>query len=176
MADDPDRRRFLKVATCAFGGGVGLAIVGPALRLVLDPAGQKTVTTPTEPFDLGPANRVAVGAGWQRVQVIAPVVSDAWTTAHDVAIGAAFVRRPEPAKVEALSATCPHFGCPVSYETAAKTFLCPCHNSRWNDDGERLPDVAAKRGLDPLAIEIRDGRLRLTWVAYKLDIADREKV
>ena len=29
MADDPDRRGFLKVATCALGGGLGLVVAVP---------------------------------------------------------------------------------------------------------------------------------------------------
>ena len=53
MADnDPDRRNFLKVATCALGGGVGLVAAVPVLRFVLDPATKTTVTGPTEPLDL----------------------------------------------------------------------------------------------------------------------------
>jgi len=32
----------------------------------------------------------------------------------------------------------------------------------------------AKRDLDPLPIEIKDGRLRLSWVRYKLDSATRD--
>ena len=63
MADnDPDRRMFLKVATCALGGGVGLVATVPVLRFVLDPATQTTVTTPSEPLDLGTIDRFRVGA------------------------------------------------------------------------------------------------------------------
>jgi len=32
----------------------------------------------------------------------------------------------------------------------------------------------AERAVDPLPIEVKDGRLRLTWVRYKLDTAKRE--
>ena len=94
MADESDRRGFLKVATCALGGGLGLVIAAPALRLASAPAERSTVITPTEPIDVGAADRFKVGAQWRRVDVIAPVVKDAWTTARDVVLGAAwFVTR-----------------------------------------------------------------------------------
>jgi len=175
MADDPDRRGFLKVATCAVGGGLGLVVATPVLRLVTAPAGATTVTTPKDPIDVGALDRVKVGAPWRKVDVIAPIVTDAWTTARDVVLGAAWVRRPDEQKVEALSATCQHLGCAVGWDDGGKSFLCPCHNSRWSDSGELVPGTGpAKRALDPLPVEVKDGRLRLTWVAYKLDTATRE--
>jgi Rieske Fe-S protein len=173
-SDDPDRRKVLQITTCILGGGLGLAIVAPVVRLVLGPAGEQTVTTPTEPIDLGALDRLKVQGGWRRFDVVAPLVSDAWTTARDVMLGSAYVRRTADASVEALSAICPHLGCAVAYEQESGTFLCPCHNSTWNSNGELHGGGKAKRGLDPLPIEIRDGRLRLTWKTYKLDTADRE--
>jgi len=175
MADDPDRRRFLKTATCALGGGLGLVIAAPALRLCVAPADQATVTAPTDPIDVGDATRLPVGVKWRKLDVVAPLVQDAWTSARDVVLGAAWVRRPGETKLEALSATCPHLGCAVGWDESANNFLCPCHNSRWSNAGELVAGTGpAKRGLDPLPIEIVDGRLRLTWVRYKLDTADRE--
>src|SRR5438067_1661836 len=130
--EPPDRRSFLGFATCALGAGVGIAVVGPALRLVVAPAGLTTVKTPTDPIDLGFANAVKVGGSWKRLDVVAPVVSDAWTSARDVVLGSAFVRRPSEDKVEAFSAVCPHLGCAVGYDAQANSFLCPCHDSKWN--------------------------------------------
>ena len=177
MGDDdggPSRRRFLGYTTCAIGGGIGLSLLYPVVRLVADPMCRQTVTTPTEPIDIGAADRLRVAATWQQVPVIAPVIADAWSTSHDVVLGGAFIRQPAAGKLEALSAVCPHLGCAVGYDPGANTFLCPCHNSRWDRDGNLLPDGKAQRGLDPLPIEVKDGRLRLTWVAYKLDTAARE--
>ena len=175
MAEDPDRRGFLKVATCALGGGLGLVVVAPAIRLVAGPLGEQTVTTPSDPIDLGAGDQLKVGTEWHKVDVIAPVVKDAWTTARDVVLGAAWIRRPSEQKLEALSATCPHLGCAVGWDPSTNNFLCPCHNSRWSDDGQLVANTGpAKRGLDPLPIEIKDGRLRVTWVVYKLDSSSRE--
>lgn len=171
MSDDPpDRRRFLQLATCGLGAGIAAAVAVPAISLTLDPARRQTVTTPREPIDLGDAKRIA--DTWQRVDVVAPVIRDAWVSARNVVLGAAFVRA-RGGKLEALSAVCPHLGCTVGYQPDKKSFLCACHNSVFTDDGERGTGPT-QRGLDPLPIEVVDGRLRLTWVRYKLDTGARE--
>jgi menaquinol-cytochrome c reductase iron-sulfur subunit len=164
---DPDRRRFLKIATCGVGGAVGLAIVVPVTRLVLAPAGQMTVTVPGEPIDVGDETKFRAGAEPRRVDLIAPFVQDAWSAAHDVLIGSAWVSREQDGKLKAFSAVCPHLGCAVGWDAAAKNFLCPCHDSRFDPAGGRMTGPA-ERGLDPLPVEVKDGRLRLTWVRYKM--------
>ncbi len=170
MADDPDRRGFLKVATCALGGGLGIALGAPVLRLVLDPATQTTVTTPTDPIDLGPVDNFRSDKP-MRVEVIAPLVKDAWTTARDVVLGAAWIQT-QNKQLVAYTAVCPHLGCGIGFDGAL--FNCPCHDSKFALTGERMTGPS-KRGMDPLPLEVVDGRLRLTWLAYKLDTADREK-
>ncbi|HMA02330.1 MAG TPA: hypothetical protein VKP02_08175, partial [Gemmatimonadaceae bacterium] len=92
MADE-DRRKFLRVATCAIGGGVGLVVAGPALTLLAEPATKMTVATPTAPLDLGLAEQFRVGAEPRKVDVIAPVVKDAWLAARNVMLGAAWIQR-----------------------------------------------------------------------------------
>lgn len=162
----------MKLATCGVGGAVGLAVGIPALSLVIDPARRQTVTTPKHPIDIGDVGMV--GPEWRKVDVIAPEVRDAWVTAKNVVLGAAWLRKPDASgKIEALSAVCPHLGCPVGFEPAKQQFLCPCHNSYFNVNGD-VGEGPAKRGLDPLPIEVKEGRLRLTWIAYKLDTKSRE--
>ena len=169
--DDPDRRKFLKLATCGLGGVVGIAATAPAISLVLAPASRQTVTTSNDPIDLGDAGIAQGWSDWRKVDVIAPEVRDGWTTARNVVLGAAFVRATKDQKFEALSGVCPHLGCAVGWEGGS--FLCPCHDSKFGADGARQTGPSM-RGLDPLPIEVKDGRLRLTWVRYKLDIAERE--
>lgn len=170
MADDSDRRKFLKLATCGLGAGVGLALGVPTLSMILAPGGRRTVTTPTEPIDVGDPSRL--GADWQRVEVVAPVLRDAWVSAQNVVLGAAWLRKRD--QIEAVSAVCPHLGCAVGWQPDKKTFLCPCHDSRFSETGDLVGAGPATRGLDPLPIEVQDGRLRLTWIRYKLDTASRE--
>jgi menaquinol-cytochrome c reductase iron-sulfur subunit len=193
--EPPSRRRFLEVATCAIGGGVGLAVIAPALRMVVDPAGKQTVTRPDRPFDLGPPEQFVLGAPPRRVELVAPVIQDAWTAARDVVIGAAWIRRtgPEPGALDAWSAVCPHLGCAIGWDgrgqehaspgsagarsaaegQRAGEFVCPCHDSRFAVDGAPRTGPA-ERGLDPLPVQVVEGRLALTWVRYRLGGATRE--
>jgi Rieske Fe-S protein len=160
----------LKLATCGIGGAVGVAIVAPALSLMVHPSRTQTVTTPRDPIDVG--NIGLLGKDWRKVDVIAPEVRDAWVTAKNVVLGAAWVRKPAD-KIEAVSAVCPHLGCPVGWDQSKQQFLCPCHNSYFKPNGD-AGEGPAKRGLDPLPIEVKENRLRLTWVRYKLDTKTRE--
>ncbi|HUS33327.1 MAG TPA: ubiquinol-cytochrome c reductase iron-sulfur subunit [Kofleriaceae bacterium] len=170
--DDPDRRKFLKLATCGLGGIVGIAATAPAVSLVLAPTSRQTVTTPTDPIDLGDATIAKGWSDWRKVDVIAPEVRDGWTTARNIVLGAAYIRATStPDQFEALSGVCPHLGCAVGWE--GKSFLCPCHDSKFAADGAKQTGPSL-RGLDPLPIKVENGRLRLTWVRYKLDTASRE--
>ena len=170
---DEDRRKFLKVATCAIGGGVGLAVAGPVLTLLADPAGKTTVTLPPAPLDLGPAEQFRAGAEPRRVDVVAPIIKDAWATSRHVVLGAAWIRRTAPDKLIALSAICPHRGCAVDWDASGGNFVCPCHDGRFSPGGDKLVGPS-ERGMDELPLEVREGRLQLTWVRYKTGQATRE--
>ncbi|MEO8702780.1 MAG: ubiquinol-cytochrome c reductase iron-sulfur subunit [Kofleriaceae bacterium] len=174
--EPPDRRKFLKVATCALGGGAGLVIAAPVIRLVLDPAGKQTVTSPKDPLDIGRPDRYVQGAPPQRVEIVAPLIKDAWSSTRNVVLGAAWVRRigPKPEDIDARSAVCPHLGCAVGFDAAKGNYLCPCHDSRFAVEGNTLSGPS-ERGLDRLPIAAgSDGRLKLTWVLYKLGQSTQE--
>jgi menaquinol-cytochrome c reductase iron-sulfur subunit len=179
MADDPDaaRRRFLKIATCGLGAGIGAAIAAPALGYLVYPAGRRIVTTPKDPIDIGPASAVPTDGSPIRLAVVAPTIRDGWTTATDVALGAAWLRRTGDT-ITAFSGTCPHLGCAIALRAGAAgkapEFGCPCHDSAFKVDGSYVTGPA-RRGLDPLPVEVdAKGRLRLTWIQYKPDISGRE--
>ena len=48
----------------------------------------------------------------------------------------------------ACSARCPHKGCDVEYHLDQKQFVCPCHNSRFDESGKVLKGPA-KTDLKP---------------------------
>ena len=167
---DPDRRKFL--ATCALGGGVGVAAAVPLIRLVVDPAGKQTVSTPRAPIDLGPASRFVVAP--TKVEIVAPVIKDAWAAARDVVLGAAYIRRVGD-DLDARSAVCPHLGCAVAFDRGQNNYLCPCHDSRFALDGAKLSGPS-ERGLDQLPLQIVNGRVLLTWERYKTGRSSKEPV
>lgn len=46
--------------------------------------------------------------------------------------------RDEAGELHAVSAVCPHLGCIVAWNSAEKSWDCPCHGSRFGCDGEIL--------------------------------------
>ena len=74
----------------------------------------------------------------------------------------------------AFTTTCPHLGCAVDLGPDGNEFKCPCHTSAFGLDGEKKGGPA-KRGLDPLPVDEKDGRVLVTFKRFKADIADREE-
>ncbi len=170
MKQAPDRRRFLKVATCALGGGIGATVAAPAVSYLLHPVGRRTVTASSEPIDAIAAD--AIGAEPVRVPLRARMLRDAWSATSDVPLGAAWLRRDERG-VHALSAVCPHLGCAVGFDRRAGEFRCPCHDSAFAVSGERRSGPS-ERGLDPLPLTIEDGRIMITWIRFRSGGSSRE--
>jgi len=168
-ADPPDRRGFLKLTTCALGGALGVGIVTPALRLFASPADEATVSTPKDPIDVGAAESFVLHEP-TKVAILAPKLTDAWTSARDVVLGGAWVHRTGPQTLDVFSAVCPHLGCGIGFD--GKQFVCPCHDSAFALDGKQQRGPS-KRGLDTLAWTIVDGRLRITWTTFAADTAEK---
>ncbi|HTG32960.1 MAG TPA: FAD-dependent oxidoreductase [Thermoanaerobaculia bacterium] len=63
----------------------------------------------------------------------------------------AAVYRDESGAVRAVSPVCTHAGCLVHWNSAEKSWDCPCHGSRFATDGGVLEGPAVK-GLEPVSI------------------------
>jgi Rieske Fe-S protein len=57
--------------------------------------------------------------------------------------------RDEGGVLHAVSATCTHLGCQVAFNTAERTWDCPCHGSRFDVDGKVVQGPAV-RDLRPI--------------------------
>jgi len=55
---------------------------------------------------------------------------------------------------------CTHLGCSVPWDQGANTFICPCHSSAFDAQGELL-SPPAPRPLDLFAVRIEDGQVKL---------------
>jgi len=72
-----------------------------------------------------------------------------------------------------LSSVCPHLGCTVQWRPEQDRFICPCHGGTYTPDGARISGPPA-RGMDELAIRVRDGHLYVRFQSFRQLIAARE--
>jgi Rieske Fe-S protein len=73
---------------------------------------------------------------------------------------------------QVLSSICPHEGCNVAWRAEQSQFFCPCHDSYFNTDGERLSGPS-RRGLDPLPAREKDGMLQVKYQSYVNNTEER---
>jgi menaquinol-cytochrome c reductase iron-sulfur subunit len=168
------RRRFLKLATAALGGAVGAVLGLPLIRYFVYPVGRQVVSSPEEPIEVIAADALKAGGPPVQVALVASQQRDGWGVRDGARVGSAWVSKDAAGQVSAFSATCPHLGCAIGYEPGADVFKCPCHKSEFTRAGDKTTGPS-KRGLDPLPCKVEDGRVKLTFVRFVSDIADRIK-
>ncbi len=61
-----------------------------------------------------------------------------------IIIGQEYFLRLTPSGPLALSRTCPHLGCRVTYNPVRNQFICPCHQSRFSLEGKYIAGPAKK--------------------------------
>ena len=174
MSDEPQqpRRRFLKITCGALCGGIAATVGGPVVLSFLAPRKIRTVTGGDEPMDYGKLDELPLGVPQKR-DVVAEM-RDAWARSEAQVIGSIWLLR-HPDRVAAYSAVCPHLGCSIGFDTGKQVFFCPCHDSGFaKDDGAWLKGPAP-RGMDPLPLEVKDGRIRVTYERFVLGIKQRKE-
>jgi Rieske Fe-S protein len=63
---------------------------------------------------------------------------------------------------QVVSAICPHEGCDVLWDSQRNRFSCPCHESYFAADGEKISGPSP-RGLDALPTRVQDGKLQVQY-------------
>lgn len=174
-ATNDSRRGFLKAATAAIGGAIGVVLAYPLVRMVLFPVGRKVVSAADAPIDVAALDAVPTGGPPLKVALVAETVRDGWARGEGAVVGSAYLSKAADGTVTALSSACPHLGCAIAYQATDDTFRCPCHKSAFHRSGDKI-EGPSKRGLDPLPVEIDGGRVKLRFVRYRPDVPDREPV
>lgn len=175
MAESQQSRRgFLKIATMALGGAIGLVMAVPLVRYVFYPVGRRVVTDSSDFVEVLEDKVLKPGAPPVRVQIVASDARNAWTVADDVPLGSAWVRKNDDGEVEALSSACPHLGCAIDFDTDDNEYKCPCHKSAFRVDGSKITGPS-KRGLDHLPIKVEGGQIKIVWKRFRPDVEESEK-
>jgi Rieske Fe-S protein len=122
---------------------------------------------------------VPLGGAPQRFPVLADQI-DAWNFSPGQPVGAVYIRRTGPAEVEVFHATCPHAGCAVTYVDGAKAYHCPCHNSSFDINGQKLnqpgKDNPSPRDMDTLEVDadrLQRGEIWVKFVDFYTGIEDK---
>lgn len=184
---EPRRDFVASLMAVLVGGIVSLAGLASGLLVFLDPLLRKP--KPPKAFDQGAADGLegyfkittrdalpADGAP-RRFAVIADKI-DAWNFTPGQPIGALYLRRLDD-QVIAFQATCPHAGCSVSPSPDNKAFFCPCHNSSFDLDGEKVDRPGKQnpspRPMDRLEVHAEKLAEGEVWVKYLEFYTGREE-
>lgn len=127
MSTALSRRNFLKLSGSA-AAGAGVAITGISnAEAAATEAGRTTL-----------AYKPKLAAKLKELRVNTPVnflFPDASSPCALIKMGNAVPGGVGPDNdIVAYSTLCTHMGCPVSYDTTARTFKCPCHYSMFDPE------------------------------------------
>ena len=191
--DEPDRRKFIKGASCAIGAAIGVVPMVAGVRVALNPLSEKSEGGETDFLKLAELSELELGV--PKKYSIVSDKKDKWTRQRDVPIGAVYLLKTanksekqenssdenatsdanatETAKtagkgeresVVAFNTVCPHLGCFIDYRSTEQDFFCPCHDSKFALDGS-VEGGVSPRGMDELELEVRNATE--VWVKYQ---------
>ncbi len=166
-----DRRTLLKVLSGVFGGGAAVAVAGPAVRALVDPAGKVTVSGAGEFVPVAALDAVPDDGSPVNVPVIVEAPKDGWNKLPATQVGTIFLARKEQS-IMALSTICPHLGCGIDYSASSKQFVCPCHDSSFTEDGA-VAAGPSPRGMDSLETRVKDGKIEVRFEKFKIGTTEK---
>jgi menaquinol-cytochrome c reductase iron-sulfur subunit len=175
MADDRHageqeitRRGFVGWAMGLGTGFVALVVGIPLVGSVLGASGR---AAPGQFVKVADVSAIPVGEPFGLS--FAEITNDAYNVAalpHSV-----YALKKSDTEVAVYSPICPHLGCQVYFDRQLKQYVCPCHGSRFSEDGAHVAGPAP-RGLDTLPSRIKDGALWVQWVQYKPSLPEKTPV
>ena len=146
------RRDFYRLGTMLLGGASTLVLAVPGVKYLLTPLSQTSKAGSLRPL----TNLSQLQVGVPQAFPIIEERQDAWVRYPREPVGSVWLIRPPHGAQEkgvAFTAECPHLGCAVNLSEDRKSFLCPCHTSKFKFDGAPENQVPP-RGMDALDVEI----------------------
>jgi Rieske Fe-S protein len=149
--DSNARRGFLRAAAGVLVGGIATTMTAVV--------GRAAVGTSLVPRD----ERWVKAARLDELETNVPTPVTLRVTRQDgyletVDQQVVFLMRDETSAVRAMSSSCAHLGCSVSFNREKGQFLCPCHNGVFGIDGTVVSGPAPKP-LEQLAVRVDRARV-----------------
>ena len=153
------RRTFFQWVTLAAAGFVGVGLAIPLIGSLISPAFMRR----QRPWvDIGRVDDLPIGLPTQLDHVT--TIRDGWMESKShMAVWA--VKQPA-GEVKVFSPICTHLGCGYRWDGADNKFLCPCHGSSFDRNGQVLGGPAP-RPLDVLPSKTENGRLLVMYKQFK---------
>jgi menaquinol-cytochrome c reductase iron-sulfur subunit len=148
-----ERRRFYLAVIYGLGALMGLALAAPAaIYLFFPPRSRKK----QEWVDVADISLLA--ANTPEEIIFRKNRVDGWKVSSEKT--SAWVVKKSNHEVVAFAPQCTHLGCAFRWDDQRRTFLCPCHTSNFDLDGNVL-DGPAPRPLDRYAVKLEGTKLLL---------------
>jgi Rieske Fe-S protein len=161
----PTRRTFT-LAAIGTALAAAASVSGAALAFVLGPL-RRRASKESAALDVGPVSAfeaLRAGTSGPEEVVVERTVEDGYMTRRVKERFAVISDAKAPSGLAALSTTCSHLGCGVSWNGARKAFLCPCHGGVYGPNGEVLAGPPPKP-LTRLPLVVSGGRVQLDAAA-----------
>ncbi len=153
------RRTFFHWVTAAAAGLVGLGLAIPLFSTLISPALRRRRR---DWVDVGAIDDLPSGQPRQLDHVTS--IRDGWLeTTSRKAVWA--VKQPQGG-ITVFSPICTHLGCGYRWDDSEQKFLCPCHGSSFDVNGQ-VVGGPAPRPLDTLPSKVEGGRLLVMYKDFK---------
>ncbi len=162
------RRTFFHWITLAAAGVVGLGLAFPLVGTLVSPAFSRRRR---EWVDVGGVEELPAGRPTQLDHVT--TVRDGWLEAKSQK--AVWAVKQAQGEVKVFSPICTHLGCGYRWDETEKKFLCPCHGSAYDINGQVLGGPAP-RPLDVLPSKVEGGRLLVMYQDFKSGLSKSVEV
>jgi menaquinol-cytochrome c reductase iron-sulfur subunit len=172
LPEDPGRRRLLVLGVGAACTAVAAVTLGPAAAFLTHPLRVPTTTGSDAFIPAGSLANIAADAP-TKVDLFADKV-DAWNRVEHVKVGSAWVMK-RGDEIVALSTVCPHLGCAIDYDAEGERFVCPCHDSYFDADGNAT-EGPSPRGMDRLEVQTEGDALAIRYQRFRQGTEDKEPV
>jgi menaquinol-cytochrome c reductase iron-sulfur subunit len=158
---DMHRRKFMEIGIYAISGTIAALSAFVLGRFAVGPSFAKKRAQWVE-VELG--NKPVEKGNFERV-VLEYETKDGWLNKR--ARSLAYIQRKENDEVIAISASCTHLGCIVTWDENRQIFKCPCHDGKYDPEGKVLsgpPPAPLKR--HPVKTEGRKIYVRTDTMAF----------